>query len=54
MTYGKSTPTAYTDPEIIRVHKVVDHILLVVRPGAYLVDRVPLLAPLAWLRKATY
>ncbi|KAG1728771.1 cytochrome P450 [Suillus lakei] len=43
VTYGKSTPTAYTDPEVVRIYKVLDHFELVMRPGAYLVDRVPLL-----------
>lgn len=43
VTYGKSTPTSYTDPEVIRIYKVLKHFELVMRPGAYLVDRVPLL-----------
>ncbi|KAG2128231.1 cytochrome P450 [Suillus clintonianus] len=43
VTYGKSAPTANTDPEVIRIHKVVEHFQAAVRPGAYLVDRVPLL-----------
>ncbi|KAG1752766.1 cytochrome P450 [Suillus occidentalis] len=43
VTYGKSTPTSYTDPEVIRIYKVLNHFELVMRPGAYLVDRVPLL-----------
>lgn len=43
VTYGKSVPTANTDPEIVRIHKVMEHFQVVMRPGAYLVDRVPLL-----------
>ncbi|KAG2340515.1 cytochrome P450 [Suillus weaverae] len=43
VTYGKSTPTASTDPEVVRIHKALDHFELVMRPGAFLVDRVPLL-----------
>ncbi|KIK35825.1 hypothetical protein CY34DRAFT_811854 [Suillus luteus UH-Slu-Lm8-n1] len=43
VTYGKSTPTSNTDPEVIRIYKVLNHFELVMRPGAYLVDRVPLL-----------
>jgi hypothetical protein len=43
VTYGKSTPTSYTDPEVIRIYKVLNHFELAMRPGAYLVDRVPLL-----------
>jgi hypothetical protein len=43
VTYGKSTQTAYTDPEVFRIYKVLDHFELVMRPGVYLIDRVPLL-----------
>ncbi|KAG2129986.1 cytochrome P450 [Suillus cothurnatus] len=43
VTYGKSTPSAYTDPEVFRIYKVLDHFELVMRPGVYLIDRVPLL-----------
>ncbi|KAG1720536.1 cytochrome P450, partial [Suillus lakei] len=43
VTYGKSTPTAHTDPEVVRVYKILDHFVLAMHPGAYLVDRVPLL-----------
>ena len=43
MTYGKSTPTALTDPEVICIHKILDHFQVVMRPGNYLVHRVPLL-----------
>jgi hypothetical protein len=43
VAYGKSTPTAYGDPEIARIHKVLDHFQVAMRPGAHLVDRVPFL-----------
>ncbi|KAG2138626.1 cytochrome P450 [Suillus bovinus] len=43
VTYGKSVPTANTDPEVVRIHRVMEHFQVVMRPGAYLVDRVPLL-----------
>lgn len=43
VVYGKSTPTSHNDPEIVRIHKVLDHFQIVMRPGAYLVDRVPFL-----------
>jgi hypothetical protein len=43
VTYGKSAPTAYTDPEVVRISRVVEHVQAAIRPGAYLVDRVPLL-----------
>ncbi|KAG2099795.1 cytochrome P450 [Suillus cothurnatus] len=39
VTYGKSTQTAYTDPEVFRIYKVLDHFELVMRPGVYLIDR---------------
>ncbi|OJA08606.1 hypothetical protein AZE42_07139 [Rhizopogon vesiculosus] len=43
VTYGKSSPTAIDDPEVVRIHKVMAHIQIAMRPGAFLVDRVPLL-----------
>ncbi|KAG2340358.1 cytochrome P450 [Suillus weaverae] len=43
VTYGKSAPTTNTDPELVRIHRVVEHLQVTIRPGAYLVDRVPLL-----------
>ncbi|KAG1768299.1 cytochrome P450 [Suillus occidentalis] len=43
VAYGKSTPTANADPEVVRIHKVVEHFHATILPGAYLVDRVPLL-----------
>jgi hypothetical protein len=41
--YGKSTPTAYTDLKVVHIYKVLAHFELVMRLGAYLIDRVPLL-----------
>jgi hypothetical protein len=43
VTYGKSTPTAIDDPEVVRIRKVLEVFQIVMRPGAFLVDRVPLL-----------
>ncbi|KAJ8585617.1 cytochrome P450 [Rhizopogon salebrosus TDB-379] len=43
VTYGKSTPTAFTDPEVVRIYEVLEHFQIALRPGAYVVDRVPLL-----------
>ncbi|KAH7923755.1 cytochrome P450 [Leucogyrophana mollusca] len=43
VTYGKSTPTANTDPEVVRIHKVLEHFQLAMRPGAHLIDRIPIL-----------
>ncbi|KAG2119306.1 cytochrome P450 [Suillus clintonianus] len=41
--YGKSTPTATNAPEIIVMHKFLKRFLIVMRPGAFLVDRYPIL-----------
>ncbi|KAH7884150.1 cytochrome P450 [Phlebopus sp. FC_14] len=43
VTYGKSTPTSNDDPEVMRVHKTLAHFQEAMRPGAFLVDRIPLL-----------
>ena len=43
LTYGKVTPTSYTDPEVQAVNKCLDRLGRVIRPGAYLVDSYPLL-----------
>lgn len=42
-TYGKTTPTSYTDPEIVTVNKCIGRFGRAVRPGAYLVDTYPIL-----------
>ncbi|KAG2078552.1 cytochrome P450 [Suillus decipiens] len=43
VAYGKSAPTANTDPEVVAIHRVNERLQTIFRPGAYLVDRVPLL-----------
>ncbi|KAG1862642.1 cytochrome P450 [Suillus subluteus] len=43
VAYGKSAPTANADPEVVRIHKVVERFHATILPGAYLVDRMPLL-----------
>ncbi|KAG2071611.1 cytochrome P450 [Suillus decipiens] len=43
VTYGKSVHTANTDPEAVGIRRVMERFLSTIRPGAYLVDRVPLL-----------
>ncbi|KAH7922200.1 cytochrome P450 [Leucogyrophana mollusca] len=43
VTYGKTTPTATTDPEVKQIHKVLQNFQMAFRPGAYLVDRIPIL-----------
>jgi cytochrome P450 len=41
VTYGKSSPTFNDDPEVVRIHKVLDNFQSAVTPGTYLVDRIP-------------
>ncbi|KAG1802492.1 cytochrome P450 [Suillus variegatus] len=42
-TYGKITPTSYTDPEIIAVNQSLVRFGQAMKPGAYLVDTYPIL-----------
>ncbi|KAG1769952.1 cytochrome P450 [Suillus placidus] len=41
--YGKSTPTAINAPEIIVVHKMLKRFQMLMRPGAFLIERYPIL-----------
>lgn len=43
ITYGKTTPTAYSDPEVLAVNRCLSRLGRVMRPGAYLVDTYPIL-----------
>jgi len=43
ITYGKSTPTSTDAPEIITVHKMLKRFQSIMRPGALLVERYPIL-----------
>ncbi|KIJ11532.1 hypothetical protein PAXINDRAFT_84362 [Paxillus involutus ATCC 200175] len=43
LTYGKSTPTSSDDPEVLRIQQVLRNLQATLRPGAYLVDRIPFL-----------
>jgi len=43
VTYGKSTPTATDAPEIILIHKMLERFQILMRPGAFMVDRYPIL-----------
>ena len=36
ITYGKTTPTAYTDPEVVSINHCFDRVMRAVRPGTYL------------------
>ena len=42
VTYGKSTPTSNDDPEVMGVHTALGRFQRAMRPGAYLVDRIPM------------
>ncbi|KAL4071169.1 cytochrome P450 [Scleroderma yunnanense] len=42
VTYGKSTPTSNDDPEVMGVHTALGRFQRTMRPGAYLVDRIPI------------
>ncbi|KAG7439842.1 cytochrome P450 [Guyanagaster necrorhizus] len=43
LTYGKTTPTSYTDPEIQLINRNTVQVARSMRPGAYLVDSFPIL-----------
>ncbi|KAG6371545.1 cytochrome P450 [Boletus reticuloceps] len=43
VTYGKSTPTATDAPEIVTIHKMLKHFQMLMRPGAMLVEKYPIL-----------
>ena len=43
ITYGKTTPTSYSDPEVQEVNRCLSFLGSVIRPGAYLVDAYPIL-----------
>ena len=48
ITYGKTTPTSYSDPEVKRIHTSVERIAYAIRPGSYLVDNYPFLKYIPW------
>ena len=43
INYGKTTPTAYSDPEVVAVNLCLSRFGEAIRPGAYLVDTYPIL-----------
>ncbi|KAI0826895.1 cytochrome P450 [Trametes gibbosa] len=43
ITYGKTTPTSYSDPEVKQINLGLSRLSQAVRPGAYLVDTYPFL-----------
>ncbi|KAG2137952.1 cytochrome P450 [Suillus clintonianus] len=48
ITYGKTTPTSASDPEVREVHRLFESFRTALRPGAYLVDSIPWLKYLPW------
>lgn len=51
VTYGKTTPTSATDPDIQQVHHFFEIFMTVVLPGAYLAESIPWLRHLPWYGK---
>ncbi|KAH9842975.1 cytochrome P450 [Rhodofomes roseus] len=43
LTYGKTTPTSYSDPEVQNINRVARHFGAALRPGAHFVDTYPFL-----------
>ena len=43
ITYGKTTPTSYSDPEVQQITICIARLGKALRQGAYLVDTFPLL-----------
>ena len=43
MTYGKLTPTTYSDPEVVAINSLIGRMAKAMRPGRYLVDFYPIL-----------
>ncbi|KAI0754867.1 cytochrome P450 [Daedaleopsis nitida] len=48
VTYGKTTPTSYSDPEVLEINKSAARIGDALRPGRYLVDSYPFLKHFPW------
>lgn len=48
VAYGKSAPTTATDPEVVEIKQRIKMSNIILRPGAYLVDWIPLLKYLPW------
>ena len=43
MTYGKTTPTSYSDPEVQCMHRCLRRLGAALRPGAHIIDTYPFL-----------
>ena len=44
VTYGKTTPTLYSDPEVQQINRGTERLGDTLRPGAYLIESYP------WMR----
>lgn len=51
ITYGKTTRTSATDPDVREIHRLFDTFRTVLRPGAYLVQSIPWLKHIPWYCK---
>ncbi|EIW85486.1 cytochrome P450 [Coniophora puteana RWD-64-598 SS2] len=41
ITYGKSAPSTFDDPDVVRIHKITARFLGTLKPGIYLAERFP-------------
>ena len=41
--YGESSPTSNNDPMVVRIRKVSKNVQSAMQPGAFLVERIPVL-----------
>jgi hypothetical protein len=48
VAYGKNTPTAATDPEVVEIRQITEAMVKVLGSGNYLVDSIPWLKYLPW------
>jgi hypothetical protein len=48
ITYGKTTPTSASDPEIREAHQTLRTFRITLIPGAYWVETIPWLKYLPW------
>lgn len=51
ITYGKTTRTSATDPDVREIHRLFDTFRTVLHPGAYLVQSMPWLKHIPWYCK---
>ena len=54
LAYGKTTPTSYSDPEVLMVHKCLARLTRSQLPGRHLVDSYPFLLYVPGLHSELY